>query len=551
MSGILNFCLVFFVAFSSPCFAAEKVAEVDMPNVLLIVVDDMGMADLASFGGEIPTPNIDSLAMAGTRFTNFHSAPVCSATRVMLLTGVDNHKAGIGNMAEELAPNQVGMPGYEGEINHRVITIASILKNQGYQTYMAGKWHLGMTEASSPWARGFDRSFALLPGGASHFSDMKPAYHPDPKGKAPYRQDQHMLDKLPANFEYSTQFYADEMIRYIEQGNSDKPYFAYLSFTAPHWPLQAPQKTVEKYQGKYDIGYDVISQQRLDKQKQLGIVPNSAEINKPTTNRAPWSDLDKGQQQTLAKSMEIYAAMIEEIDNHTGRVIDTLRQRGELENTIVIFLSDNGAEGHDVDETWPMEKFPKIRTNINARHDFSYENMGRPNSYVFYGAEWAQASSPVYNLYKGFPTEGGTRVPAFITYPKYFEQGLNHSYSNVKDIVPTLLDISGIGHPRETNSRLDLEAPTGYSMLQSSNPYRIEGSEILGKYSVRKGQWKIVNMPAPYGNGSWQLYNLSNDLSESQDLSQQHPEMLTELIKEWQNYKTKNGVILPNEVSGY
>ena len=301
MAGILHFCLVIFVVFITACSSADNVSEVIRPNVLLIVVDDMGMADLASFGGEIATPNIDSLAMRGTKFTNFHSAPVCSATRVMMLTGVDNHKAGIGNMAEELASNQVGKPGYEGEINNRVITIASILKNQGYQTYMAGKWHLGMTQESSPWARGFERSFALLPGGASHFSDMKPAYHPDPNGKAPYRQDQHMLGELPDNFEYSTQFYADEMIKYIEQGNSDKPYFAYLSFTAPHWPLQAPQKTVEKYRGKYDVGYDVITQQRLDKQKRLGIVPNWAQINKATTNSVSWNELDKGQQQTQTK----------------------------------------------------------------------------------------------------------------------------------------------------------------------------------------------------------------------------------------------------------
>lgn len=551
MLAVLKVCILLLVLFIAACSSNQKASKPVRPNVLLIVVDDMGMADLASFGGEIPTPNIDQLAMRGTRFSNFHSAPVCSATRVMMLTGVDNHKAGIGNMAEELAPNQIGKPGYEGEINNRVVTIASILKNQGYQTYMAGKWHLGMTEESSPWARGFDRSFALLSGGASHFSDMKPAYHPDPNGKAPYRKNQHMLDELPANFEYSTQFYADEMISYIEQGDADKPYFAYLSFTAPHWPLQAPQKTIEKYKGKYDIGYDVITEQRLKKQKQIGIIPKWATIHQSSKHTVPWNSLDKSQKQTQAKSMEIYAAMIEEIDNHTGRVIDKLRERGELDNTIIIFLSDNGAEGHDVDETWPMAKFPKIRTNINARHDFSYKNMGQSNSYVFYGPDWAQAGSPAYKLYKGFPTEGGTRVPAFITYPKYFKKGLNHSYSTVKDIVPTLLDIIGLEHPSQINSGLGLEPPSGYSMIRNANPYRIEANEILGKYSVRKGAWKIVNMPQPYGNGNWQLYNLSEDLSESRDLSQQQPKILAELINEWKSYAANNGVILPNKVSGY
>lgn len=403
----------------------------------------------------------------------------------------------------------------------------------------------------SPWARGFTRSFALLPGGASHYADMKPAYHPDPNGKASYRRDQHLLDELPNNFNYSSQFYADEIIKYIEQGNSEKPFFAYLSFTAPHWPLHAPQDVVQKYKGKYDVGYDVITQQRLDRQKRLGIVPRWAKINRPSNYRKPWVELDKDRQESSARSMEIYAAMIEEIDNHTGRVINKLKERGELENTIILFLSDNGAEGHDVDETWPMDQFPKIRKNINDRHDFSFENMGKPNSYVLYGREWAQAGSPAYSLYKGFPTEGGTRVPAFITYPKRVAQGLDHSYSTVKDIVPTLLELTNLNHPVTAKKDAGFEAPTGYSMLQNSDSYRIDSNEILGKYSVRKGQWKIVNMPPPYGNGDWQLYNLNQDLSESYDLSSQYPEKLAELTIEWDKYKVENRVILPDKVSGY
>lgn len=550
-SNLLVRCCVVLLILLSACSTNEKALEPRRPNILLVVVDDMGMADLASFGGEIPTPNIDRLANEGVKFTNFHSAPVCSATRVMMLTGVDNHKAGIGNMAEELAPNQVGKPGYEGEINNRVVTIASILKSQGYQTYMTGKWHLGLTEKSSPWARGFDRSFALLSGGASHFADMKPAYHPDPNGKAPYRQDQHMLDELPENFEYSTQFYADQLINYIEQGNPDQPYFAYLSFTAPHWPLQAPAKTVAKYQGKYDAGYDVIAQQRLNRQKELGIVPTWAKVNPASKSRIPWSELSRIQQHTQAKSMEIYAAMIEEIDSYTGRVVDKLRERGELDNTIVIFLSDNGAEGHDLDQTWPMDKFPNIRKNINARHDFSIGNMGHPNSYVFYGPSWAQAGAPSYNFYKGFPTEGGTRVPAFITFPKRFEKELNHDYWTVKDIVPTLLDIVSLKHPSELQQRSNIESPSGISLLSENSTQRAQGSEILGKYAVRKEPWKIVNMPPPYGNGDWQLFNLEQDLSESNDLSSTYPGIRAELIEEWNKYQKQNGVILPNEVSGY
>jgi arylsulfatase A-like enzyme len=238
------------------CQSGATTRAASRPNFLLIVVDDMGLADLGSFGGEIPTPNLDRLALAGIRFTNFHAAPVCSATRAMLLTGVDSHKAGLGNMAEDLAPNQIGMAGHEGELNGHVVTIASLLQNAGYATFMTGKWHLGKALETSPWAKGFDHSFALLAGAASHYPDMQPAYSPDPKGKAPYREDQQLLESLPTAFKYSTQFYTDRMIDYLsDKRAAEQPFFAYLAYTAPHWPLQAPPEAIARYQGAYDAGY--------------------------------------------------------------------------------------------------------------------------------------------------------------------------------------------------------------------------------------------------------------------------------------------------------
>lgn len=365
--------------------AAAAEAQGDRPNILVIVADDMGMADLGSFGGEIPTPNLDRIAEGGVRLTNFHASAVCSPTRAMLLTGVDNHLAGLGNMAEEMAPNQEGQPGYEGRLNDRVVTIASVLGEAGYDTFMTGKWHLGAAEGSRPFERGFDRSFAMLSGGASHFVDMRPAYSPDPEGKAPYMEDDRTLTELPAEFGYSSQFFVDRMIDYIGEAGGERPFFAYLAFTAPHWPLQAPAATIEKYRGRYDAGYDALHAERLDRQKRLGIVPETATGGRPPVKYAPWTELSEAERRTESRAMEIYAAMIDEMDANTGRLIDALEASGELDHTAIVFLSDNGPEGHDLDETWPRDLFPEIRRNVEGRHDFSYENMGAELSYVLYG----------------------------------------------------------------------------------------------------------------------------------------------------------------------
>lgn len=539
--------------------AAAPFATAERPNILLIVVDDMGMSDLGSFGGEIPTPNLDRLALDGVRLVNFHASPVCSVTRAMLLTGVDSHKAGLGNMSEELSPNQTGQPGYEGHLNDQVLSISTLLREEGYHTYLSGKWHLGMTEETSPWARGFDRSFTLLSGGASHFQDMWPAYHPDPDGKAPYRQDQDLLTELPSNFEYSSQFFVDQMIEYLERDqSSEQPFFAYLAFTAPHWPLQAPDHIIEKYRGRYDRGYDVLLEKRFQRQVELGIVPANAAINAPPPKYVPWNELSEEDKAVSARSMEIYAAMIEEIDTHTGRLLDYLEARGDLENTIVIFLSDNGAEGHDLDETWSPVLFPEIRGNINERHDFSFENMGRPQSYVLYGPNWARAGAPALRLHKGFPTEGGVRVPAFVHYAGFQQSRISSEFMSVKDIVPTILDLLEVTHPAANGAMPGVAEPTGQSQLDylkndqdPGTPERLLVGEVMGKYYVRKGNWKIVHMPPPYGVDGWQLYDLSVDLAETNDLSNERSDILNALIEEWKIYVEANDVILPDWVSGY
>ncbi len=535
-------------------------ASAERPNILVIVTDDMGMADLGSFGSEIETPHLDKLSYDGIRLTNFYASPVCSVTRAKLLTGVDSHKAGLGNMAEDMADNQSGQPGYEGYLNTDVVTIASLLKDSGYNTYLSGKWHLGMTAETAPSQRGFERSFTLLSGGASHFSDMLPAYHPDPKAVAPYRRNGEKLEKLPEGFEYSTQFYVDELIDHIEADeDEDKPFFAVLGYTAPHWPLQAPDATIAKYKGRYDKGADHLRKARLKRQKQLGIMPLDAEENTAPPKGKDWTTLSASEKATEIRAMEIYAAMIDEIDQHTGRLIQTLKSKGEFDNTMIIFLSDNGAEGHDMEETWPADKYPKIRANIDSKHDFSFENMGRPNSYVFYGPNWARAGAPSFRMHKGFPTEGGIRVPAFVHYKGFEQEVVSNRFFNLQDIAPTILDVANVDHPAPMYKGRTVHAMTGQSLVPIftdaealvKNGHRLYAGEVLGKYFIRKGPWKMVNMPPPAGTGEWQLYNIETDISEKNDLSAQSPEIKSDLITEWDNYVKANGVILPDWVSGY
>ena len=547
--------------------AAQRPAlQPDRPNILLIIADDLGFAELGAFGGEIATPHLDALAQAGVRFTRFHAAPVCSPSRAMLFSGADSHQVGLGNMAEELAPNQKGQPGYEGHLNERALSVAERLRDAGYHTYLTGKWHLGMSAEHSPTARGFERSFAMLAGGAHHFSDMQPAYSPDPDGIAPFREDGRMLDRLPEGYRYSSQFFVDRMMEYLEADRRDaRPFFAVLSFMAPHWPIQAPADARERYRGRYDAGYEALAQRRLGRQQAMGLVGRRSVLAPLAPGVPPWAALDAPQRRSQARAMELYAAMVERMDHHSGRLLDYLRARKLLDHTLVVFLSDNGAEGHDLDQTWPREIFPAIREVIDTRHDFSYDNMGAPNSYVLYGGGWARAGAPAFRLYKGFVTEGGIRVPAFMRYPGVIPKGLIHDGRfHITDIAPTLLSVAGLGPRADASSgagsRDASHAPiSGQDMLPyirspsatPASPARVEVHEVLGKRYVMDYPWKIVHQPPPFGKGRWALYNLAQDVAELHDLASEHPERLRELVAHWRSYARANKVILPNELSGY
>lgn len=519
---------------SATSHAAER------PNFLIIMADDLGYSDLGSYGGEIDTPNLDALAGEGLRLTNFHTAPTCSPTRAMMMSGTDSHIAGLGNMAELMQPFQQGQPGYEGYLNQRVANLAEVLQDAGYSTYTTGKWHLGRTEELSPKNRGFDRSYILVQGGASHFDDMTAIISVDPK--AIYREDGQQVE-VPKGF-FSTEFHTNKLIDYIETDReTGKPFFALLSYTAPHWPLHAPDEWLDKYEGRYAAGYEAIRQQRLANMQRLGLIDASVEPHLPMQGVLPsWDQLSDEQKAREARSMEVYAAMVDNMDHHIGRLFDYLKQTGQYDNTFIIFLSDNGADGNS-----PLG-LPGNDVWMNEAFDNSLENMGRKGSYIDYGAQWAQVGSTPLPYFKGLTTQGGVQVPAIIRHASVGQPGgISREIMHVMDLMPTFLELAGVEHPAPEFKGRPVEPMQGISILPAlqgqSLPERAIGWELFGRKALRKGDWKLSWMTSPYGKGAWQMFNLADDPTERNDLAAAKPEKLAELLKDWDAYVERNNVL--------
>jgi arylsulfatase A-like enzyme len=525
-------------------------AAAKRPNFLLIVVDDMGFSDVGAFGSEIETPNLDALAHEGVRLVDFHSAPACSPTRAMLMTGTDHHIAGIGSMLEVVRPDFKGAPGYEGYLNERVVTVVELLRDAGYATLMSGKWHLGMTRETSPIARGFARSFALLPGGADHFGGG-PIDHIGPARQI-YMENGEFVRELPKDF-YSSDYFTTRLIEFLGAAKTedpDQPFFAYLPFSAPHWPLQAPDAEIAKYRGRYDAGPDALRTERLARLKQLGLIPQDVTPHPVVTDAPEWDALSPDQKAASARSMEVYAAMVDRIDHNVGRVVRHLKQTGQYENTVVVFLSDNGAEGAIV-EALPIIG-PIFSKLIAAHCDNSLANMGRPNSYIWYGPRWAQAATAPSRLVKTFTTEGGIRVPAFVRYPGGVRAGeIGGAFSTAMDIAPTFLELAGAQHPGTHYQGREIVEIRGRSLHPwiegRADRVHPEGTstgwELFGRRAIRLGDWKAVYVPDLDGRCQWQLYDLSQDRGEVEDLAVAHPEKLAELLALWERYVAETGVI--------
>lgn len=526
--------------------ASDAPASGQRPNILVIMADDLGYTDIGAYGSEIRTPNIDRLAGSGVSFSQFYAAPTCSPARAMMLTGVDNHLAGFGSMGEHIADNQRGRPGFEGYLNDRVVTISTMLKDAGYHTYMAGKWHLGSRSGSRPHERGFERSFALMQAGTSHFPDMQrlvSVYR-----ETVYLEDGRRVATLPDDY-YSSEFLADKTIEYVESNRRDgRPFFAWLAFTAPHWPLQVRDEHRELYAGVYDSGYDALREDRLARARDAGLPVGPAVDAPRVPTAAPWAELTEQQRRRSSRAMEIYAAMIERMDYHIGRVLKYLRDTRLEENTIVIFLSDNGAEGND-----RMQLFDN-RTWVPDNFDLRYENIGRPNSYAMQGPGWGQVSSVPFRYYKGFVTEGGLRAPLIVHGTDIGKSGeRSHAVVTIRDLAPTILDLAGISlhggsydgravHPVSGRSfRAMLDNPG--SRIYYDN--EALGWELFGHRAVRKGDWKILWADGKNGSDGWQLFDLSRDPREVDDLSLQYPQKMQEMLHHWDEYRSRNNVILP------
>jgi len=515
----------------------------DRPNILLIAVDDMGYSDIGPFGSEIRTPSIDSLAKKGVKFTNFYVGPSCSPTRSMLFSGNDNHVAGLGNMHELLAPNQVGQPGYEGFLNDRVVSIASLLRIAGYHTYMAGKWHLGHEPDQDPSKRGFERVYTMLQGGTSHFDDewmMYANYTPT------YREDG-VRTHVPQGF-YSTEFYADQIVKYMDEQKDDQPFFAYLSFTAPHDPLHVPDEWLDLYKGQYDDGYNALRTERLARMKELGVVPDEADLG-PWLKQVPqWEKLTAEQKKTEVRRMEIYAAMIENIDHHIGRVLQYLESSGKKKDTLVLFFSDNGANGFEMD-SYPGTDEAWVEHNSDNR----FSNMGRRGSRIAQGPGWAQASSTPFHLFKNFLAEGGIRSPLIISGAGVAHQGETvDGVAHVMDLAPTILELAGATYPATYNGKR-VEQPRGKSIvpLLSKRSSAVRGpDEAIGwEYNnfkaIRIGDYKATWISKPWGQSEWQVFDLSVDPGESKDLSSLKPKLKQRLVDAWDEYAKSVGVVPP------
>jgi arylsulfatase len=539
-------------AFAVPVIAAAA-DEPRRPNIVVILGDDMGFSDMGSYGSEIKTPNLDALAKEGVRFTNFYTHASSSPTRSMLLTGVDTHLNGLGNMDEWTAPNQWGVDGYEGYLNDRVVTLPQLLKDAGYHTYMVGKWHMGKNPEQIPAARGFERDFSLLDGAGSYW-DMSNFTGASPRSV--YTEDGRYLTRLPDDY-YATKTYTDKLIGFIDANRGDgKPFFAYVSHQAPHDPYHLPREWRSRHVGEYDKGWDAVRQERLKRQIELGIMSAGTQLAERMWFLPDPIVLAPATRAILGKKMELYAGMMENLDFHVGRLIDHLKKIGEYENTVFIVFGDNGAEGNDLFAM--IAGTPGTRDYLYAAMKWSQTHpnaWGDPGSYVSYGPMWAQASMTPFSQYKGWLAEGGIRNALIVSGPavKRPKGSINRGLMHVADLMPTLLEIVGAGYPK-TYGGHEVPALLGKSWVpmlagRTETPRSEQDYlawEIFGNRAVRQGEWKLRWQYEPFGKGEWELFNLASDPGERKNLATERPDRVKELTALWESYVRTNNVILPS-----
>jgi len=540
---------------------ASSPTSASRPNVVVILADDLGYSDLSSFGSEISTPNIDQLAQQGRIFTNFHATPLCATSRADLLTGADHHLVGMGTLPESTY-FYAGDANYKGNLTANALTVAQVLHDNGYHTYMAGKWHLG---GGGPVQWGFEQSFSMDYSEAFGSNYAATSTQPESAARAYYENG--VQAQLPGDF-YSSDYFEQRLQSYIGADHGDgKPFFAYLAFQAVHFPLQVPDAYLGLYKGKYDAGYAAIRGARLQKQKALGIVPQDFNANPgdeavmvrfgqpgPLTNQA-WGTLLPTQQQSEARIMEVFAGMLTNLDDNVGQLIAYLKQIGEYDNTLIIFLSDNGADGMG------YGFIPYVDSTGNLDIDNTLANYGKPGSFLFRSTRWAEAGTVPLRLFKGFTAEGGLSVPAIIHLPgQTAAQPSTAALASLLDVEPTILAAAGVPTPGAQYQGRSVAPPEGESLFpilngQSSNIYGpddVIADEVNDIRYVRKGPWKltrVVNYLLPSAaallDHDWQLYNMDTDRGETTDVASENPQIVAELIADWDVYVTRVGVAQP------
>ncbi|MBK5553908.1 arylsulfatase [Pseudomonas sp. TH03] len=524
------------LALGTQCFAAPK-----RPNIVVLVADDWGYSDVGSFGSEIATPNIDTLAREGVRFSDFHVTASCSPTRSMLMTGVDNHRNGVGNMPETMPDEHLGKPGYSGVLNDNAITVASQLKDGGYHTYITGKWHLGKTADTLPNNRGFERSFIQADSGSDNWEERPYAPLYDKAAWFENGQPAH----LPKDY-YSSTFIVDKAMEYIAADRKDgQPFFAYLGFQANHVPVQAPKDVIDKYRGRYDQGWTALRQARRERAIELGLIPAGSGMQ-TMASTADWDALDEHEKRYEARRMEVYAGMGETMDREIGRLIAHLKATGDYDNTVFVFLSDNGSEPTD------PYAIPAIRLWLEMHYTRELDRLGSKGAFTSIGPSWASAAASPLSGYKFFAGEGGLRTPLIVSgVPSMQTNRIVKAFTHVTDIVPTLLDVAGVAaHSGEYQGRA-VEPMIGNSLVPvlKGTADRVHpedqaiGYELSGSAALFKGDYKLVKSLKPVGNEQWHLYNIATDPGEVNDLQQQMPERFVSMQADYAEYARLNGVL--------
>jgi arylsulfatase A-like enzyme len=504
------------------------------PNVLIFLIDDGAFMDLGTYGGEARTPTVDRLAKRGALFASHHTSPLCSPSRAMLLTGLDNHKTGVATIEEVLPPEQADKPGYSLHLEPGVLTIADRLKSAGYRTYMSGKWHLGHGPGQLPNGHGFDRSLALDASGADNWA---------PKPYMPYYQTAPWFEDgepatMPDSY-YSSELIVDRMLQYLQaDAQQSTPFLAYVAFQAIHIPVQAPKEFIKNYEGRFDAGWDVLRRERWQRAKDRGLIPPGAPLDPEPSDLKRWDSLTDDDRKIYAQSMAVYSGMIEAMDFHIGRLVAWLEKTGQLDNTIIVVTSDNGPEPSDPVHTPGMPVWMRLNG-----YSWTLDGLGGPGSLAFIGPEWAAAVSSPGRLFKFYAAEGGLRVPFVIAGPGITAGTGIATPSFVTDVTPTILDLAGV----PTDGGVKMTGRTLRPVLsgQETRAYPIDvpvGIEVSGNSALFKGDWKLVRNMPPFGDGDWKLHELALDPGETKDLSSERADLKAELLRDYQAYEREMGV---------